>query len=141
MGNKNVHKLIFQPEQTIILLGISSHENDYRISWALNEYLGFHFTKTENHKVLNQRLKEFQEFSVYLYTEKEDSPIYRLLSNRCENGFLVEELKNIDFLLLIEEKEATISAVDLTAKIKSIPFVAAVFPIEWTTLKSKSKLF
>ena len=74
MSNKNVHKLISQPEQTIILLGISSHENDYRISWALNEYLGFHFTKTENHKVLNQRLKEFQEFSMYLYAGKEDSP-------------------------------------------------------------------
>ncbi len=141
MSNKNVHKLISQPEQTIILLGISSHENDYRISWALNEYLGFHFTKTENHKVLNQRLKEFQEFSMYLYAGKEDSPFYRLLSNRCENGFLVEELKNIDFLLFIEEKETTVSAIDLAAKIKSIPFVAAVFPIEWTALKSKNKLF
>jgi hypothetical protein len=141
MGNKNVHKLIYQPGPTIILLGISSHENDYRISWALNEYLGFHFTKSENHKVLNQRLKEFQEFSAYLYTEGEGAHSYRLISNRCENGFLIEELKNIDFLLIIEEKEALTPLTEITSKIKSIPFVSAVFPIEWATLKSKKKLF
>jgi hypothetical protein len=140
MGNKNVHKLNSQPEQIIHLFGISSHENDYRISWAFNEYLKFHFTKAENHKVLNQRLKEFQEFAVYIYAEDDDSRTYRLISNRCENGFLIEELKNIDYLLLVEAKEAFPTS-ELATNIKSIPFVAAVFPIEWTTLKSKNKLF
>ena len=103
MGKKNVHKLSGEAETTVILIGISSHENDYRISWALNEHLGFRFTKSENYKVLNQRLKEFKEFSVYLYINNHDSNTYRLISNRCDDGFLIEELKNIDFLLLIEE--------------------------------------
>jgi len=141
MGKKDVHKLSTKAEPTFILFGISSHENDYRISWALNEHLGFHFKKAENHKLLNQRLNEIQEFSTYQYAQNDSSNTYRLISNRCDNGFLIEELKNIDFLLLIEEKESTISLSDLTAKIKSIPFVAAVFPIELTSLKSRKKLF
>jgi hypothetical protein len=142
MGKKNVHKLSPEAEQTFILLGISSHENDYRISWALNEYLGFHFTKTTNHQVLNQRIKEQQEFSTYLYSEQDESITYRLISNRCDNGFLLEELKNIDFLLLIEGNETTSTTLpNLTAKIKSIPFISAVFAIDWKLLKSKKNLF
>jgi len=141
MGRKNVHKLSSEAEQTLILLGISSHESDYRISWALNEYLGFHFTKTDNHRALNPRLKEFREFSTYLYIEKEDSLSYRLISNRCDNGFLIEELKNIDFLLLVEEKEPSATTADLITKIKAIPFVSAVFSIDWVLLKSKKQLF
>ena len=141
MGKKNVHKLSPEAEQTIILLGISSHENDYRISWALNEYLGFHFAKTNNHQVLNQRIKEQQEFSAYLYTEQDESLTYRLISNRCDNGFLIEELKNIDFLLLIEEKETFTPLPELIAKIKAIPFISAVFAIDWKLLKSKKQLF
>ncbi len=137
MGKKDVHKLSTKAEITIILLGISSHENDYRISWALNEHLGFRFTKTENHKVLNQRLKELQEFSTYHYTKNESSNTYRLISNRCDNGFLIEELKNIDFLLIIEEKEISTPIQELIANIKAIPFISAVFSIDLSSLKKK----
>lgn len=137
MGKKDVHKLSTKAEINIILLGISSHENDYRISWALNEHLGFRFTKTENHKVLNQRLKELQEFSTSHYTKNENSNTYRLISNRCDNGFLIEELKNIDFLLIIEEKEISTPIQELIAKIKAIPFISAVFSIDLSSLKKK----
>jgi hypothetical protein len=139
MSKKSVHKLSSEADTIVTLLGISSHENDYRISWALNEHLGFRFTKTENHKVLNQRLKQSQEFSTYQFMNNDDS--YRLISNRCDNGFLIEELKNIDFLLVIEENKTLISVQELIKRIKDIPFISAVFPIEISSLKKNYLAF
>jgi len=140
MGKKDVHKL--SPETGIapILLGISSHENDYRLSWALNENLGFRFTKTENHKSFNQRLGETQEFSTYSFTDDENSNTYRLISNRCDNGFLLDELKNIDFLVLIEPSDPLYRASELMAKIRSVPFVSGIFAIDMDRLKNKKRL-
>ncbi|HEY4785024.1 MAG TPA: IPExxxVDY family protein [Bacteroidales bacterium] len=140
MGKKDVHKL--SPETGIapILLGISSHENDYRLSWALNENLGFRFTKTENHKSFNQRLSETQEFSTYSFTDDENSNTYRLISNRCDNGFLLDELKNIDFLVLIEPSDPLYRASELMAKIRSVPFVSGIFAIDMERLKNKKRL-
>ena len=65
---------------------------------------------------------------------------YRLISNRCDNGFLLEELKNIDYLLLIEPNDEVFKISDVITKIKSIPFVAAIFPIEISSLKNKKRI-
>lgn len=138
MGKKNVHKLSPDSCQTFILLGISSHENDYRLSWSINQNLGFHFVKTENHSAYNTKLKETQEFSTYSYHD--GSIYYKLISNRCDNGFLLEELKNIDFLLLAEPEVNTFPAEEFIGQIKAIPFVAAAFKINISTLKQKDRL-
>jgi hypothetical protein len=138
MGKKNVHKLSLETGQSLVLLGISSHENDYRLSWSINEQMGFHFVKTSNHIAFNIRLKVNQEFSMYAFSQ--EGITYRLVSNRCDNGFLLEELKNIDFLLLIEENDIPFPVNDFITSIKSIPFIAAIFKIDLNTLKNKNRL-
>ena len=42
-----------------------------------------------------------QEFSLYRYYDEETYLDYHLIANRCEDGFLLEELKNIDYFLRI----------------------------------------
>jgi len=140
MGKRDVHKLSSEPMVSLILFGISSHENDYRLSWAMNEHLGFKLTRTDNLQSFNQRLNVDQEFSNYFFTDQESMNTYRLISNRCDNGFLLEELKNIDYLLLIEPNDEVFKISDVITKIKSIPFVAAIFPIEISSLKNKKRI-
>ena len=141
MGKKDVHKLSVDKGHSFVLYGISSHENDYRLSWAFNEYLGFRFTKTENHKSFDPRLNEYQEFSTYSFYDDEYSHSYKLISNRCDNGFLLDELKNIDFLLILEQNTtSSLPAIEIISKIKTIPFVSAVFPINLTSLKNLKKI-
>ena len=140
MGKKDVHKLSPEPGQSLVLLGISSHENDYRLSWGINENLGFKLVKTENHISFNQRLNLNQEFSTYSYRANENSNTYRLIANRCDNGFLLEELKNIDFLVLIEPSDPLFNAKELITNLRTVPFVFAVFNIEINTLKSRKRL-
>lgn len=140
MGKKDVHKLSSEFGQSLVLFGISSYENDYRLSWGMNENLGFKLVKAENHRSFHSRLNAFQEFSAYTYRKDEFSAVYQLIANRCENGFLLEELKNIDYLFLIEPGDDPIDARDLMTKIRQVPFISAVFLIDPNSLKHKKRL-
>ena len=139
--NKNVHKLLNEPPSEFNIFGIASHENDYRISWAINDALGLHLIKSENHKSFNKRINKEQEFSMYISNSGEIPVLIKLISNRCENGFLLEELKNIDYIFLAEQSENSLSSADLIGKIRSISFISTIFPIDIKKLKSKNRLF
>lgn len=140
MSNKSVHKLPPETEKEVILVGIASHENDYRISWALNNNLGFQFVKADNHLSLNKRLNETQEFSMYISRNDEDGTVFKLISNRCDNGFLLEELRNIDFILVIEQVEKSIDIPELITKIRTIPFISAAFLLSTISAKGLGRI-
>jgi len=82
-----------------LLVGISSHENDYRVSWAINNNLDMTLKRSGSLEVYNPRISQNQEFSVYQYTDQDTLLHYYLISNRCDNGFLLEEMSNIDYIL------------------------------------------
>lgn len=141
MGTKkNLHTLSSPQQPVYFLLGISSHENDYRISWALNNLLGLKLIKADNLKSLNKRIGETQEFSMYVGQSDEFSPIYKLISNRCDNGFLLEELKNIDYILRIEPMESPLNIDNVLLKLKEVQLISAIFCLNPQTIKSISRL-
>ena len=104
------------------VIGISSHENDYRLSWSINEQLGFSFAQSDS--LVTGAGKEFTCF-----THENDHQRLLLVSNRCDNGFLLEKYKNFDFILKFEPalNETEISA--WLRKLKKAPLVSATFHI------------
>jgi hypothetical protein len=63
--------------------------------------------------------------------------VFNLISNRSGKNFLLNKLKNIDYLLqiLISEKEVNLN--DITSFLKEIDTVTAVFNIDINTIKDK----
>ena len=105
------------------LIGISSHENDYRLSWNINEYLELKFVQ-DNHIVTSAG----NEFSCFVH-EDEDQRL-QLISNRCDNGFLLGKYKNFDFILKFntELNETKIAA--WLHDLRKVPLISAAFPIQ-----------
>ena len=104
------------------VIGISSHENDYRLSWSINEQLGLAFAHDDN--VVTRDGKEFSCF-----VHEDDNQTLLLISNRCDNGFLLEKFKNIDFILKFD---AELNETETTAwlrDLKNVPLVSAAFTI------------
>ena len=122
MTKRNIFKIDVSPA-AFTLLGVSSHENDYRLSWNLNEHLHLGLAQTENFISGTG-----QEFSCFAWEDENNSTIL-LISNRCDNGFLLDKYKNIDFILKIDPE---LTAEDLSTwqnKLKKVPLVSATFPI------------
>lgn len=137
---KKLHKLVVEDDFNFLLIGISSHENDYRLTWAVNTQLKMAFRRADNLQVQNPRIKEAQEFSLYQFTDPETQLHYDLLSNRCDNGFLLEEMKNIDYIMKIYGDVNKNFPVQFVNKLKKINIITTAFEIDPSTLKSKKKL-
>ncbi|MDR1170943.1 MAG: IPExxxVDY family protein [Bacteroidales bacterium] len=124
MAKRNVVRLDTGPV-TFTVIGISSHENDYRLSWSINEQLGLAFAQGDG--LVTGTGKEFTCF-----VHEDDDQTLRLVSNRCDNGFLLEKYKNFDFILKFDTElnEAETSA--WLRSLRNAPLVSAVFPIPVT---------
>ena len=119
------------------LLGISSHENDYRLSWAINKALGSNFRKAQNLvSVKGNKNSEKLEFSLFQFVNEDEVLKMNLISNRCPDGFLVRELKNIDFFLQIFGDDTKTLIDSILTSIKSVDIVLAVFNIPTEIIKS-----
>lgn len=137
---KKLHKLVVKDDFHFLLIGISSHENDYRVSWAINTQLKMAFKRSENLQIHNPRTTDVQEFSLYQYTDCETQMQYDLFSNRCDNGFLLEEMKNIDYLMKVTGDFNKNFPGQLINKLKKIDILTTAFEINPHSLKSKKKL-
>jgi hypothetical protein len=133
-------KLQISDEINFKLLGISSHENDYRLVWAINHQLGLHFSRVENLTVHQAKLDTDLEFSRFLHTDEDRILTYYLISNRCPDGFLFPEIMKLDYLLQIVG-EAGYENMDMVMKeFKKIDIISAVFLIDPKQLKGIERI-
>ena len=135
---KKIHKLTFQLDFNFFLLGISSSENDYRLSWEMNKKLKISLRKGADHVIKRKEIE--QVFLVYAFSDEETYLQYFLIANKSENGFLIEELRNIDYFLQIHGDITDKQQKQIISSVKNIKGVIGIFKLDINTLKSKNKL-
>ena len=122
-------KLDIKPE-AFSIIGISSHENDYRLSWSINEQMNLSFA--QNNSIETDDGKEFSCF-----VHEDDYQTIILISNRCENGFLLEKYKNFDFFLKFYPELDEAKTSEWLRNLKKVPLISAVLsiPVTKTVMK------
>jgi len=133
-------KLKVDQEFSYRLLGISCHENDYRLVWAINNQMKMKFVRTANLIIHNPKLKLDLEFSRYTYRDEDKYLTYNLVSNRCPDGFLFPEISKIDYLLQIIGDTHTSHTEGLMKGLRKIEIISAVFPVEPGKIKNPDKI-
>jgi hypothetical protein len=138
-SSKKVHKLKVDLEFPFSVIGISSHENDYRLIWAINENLNMTFVKIENFRALDGTGEE-NEFSRYLFENPDRYLSFYIISNRCDNGYLVPEYRMVDYFLFLKGDTEPDFPEKLARKLKQVGIISTAFPIEHKKIKSLKKL-
>jgi hypothetical protein len=138
--NKKKVKLIYKQEYNFLLLGISSYEKDYRLIWNLNNNLNLFLAKTEDHYAYHKKAEGDQFFSCFLYMDKKTMLEYKIISNKSENGILIDELKTIDYFFILKGDYLEDYSDLLRHKISLIENIQAVFLIDAENLKNKERL-
>ena len=136
---KRTHKLNVEARPESHIIGISSHENDYRLCWAINGQLGFKFSRSANLEVYNEKISENQVFSVYSFNEDEYEIKYYLVSNTSQNGFLLPEYRNVDFIFVVQGEVSQKELDGLLARLKKIEIINLAFEISGLSAKSIEK--
>jgi hypothetical protein len=137
---KKIHKLTEKEDYRFMLAGIASADNDYKLSWSLNQNLGINLVRIDNLEIYHKRLDGKQAFSQFEYYDENSMLQYRLISNRSINGYLLEEMTNLDYLLQITGEMDVGWLELLIGKINNIEGIILAFPLDPTKLKSRKKL-
>ena len=128
-------------EYDFSLFGICSHEKDYRLCWAVNSTLNLNLSKSNEdiELIFNKESKPDAKFSVYSFTNKNNSDEYYLISNKFQRTWLIPEKSHFDFFLMIKSDEKKSYNFYLN-KLKSIPFILTANHVVVEQLKSKENL-
>jgi hypothetical protein len=137
---KTVHKLNSVHSFDFVLIGISSHEKDYFISWSINKNCSFNLVKTSGMPLKHPKTGVQCLFSLYEYADEDRKTNWRLLSNRADNAFLVDEMSNIDYFLHGKGEISKLEVEELISSLKQTMGVITAFAIDPKKMKSGKRL-
>ena len=118
-------------------IGISSHEKDYRLAWALNKHLDLQLVHLRDLIVSGQTATSTHP--IFRCEDPVKKIVYTLFDNKTENGYLLSDLQQFDYVLKIEGSQHDDSE-EILKKLKQTPFVNAVLKLDVERLKSKDML-
>lgn len=138
---KHILDLDQQEDAEFELIGICTHQPDYRLVWALNKELGTRFTQMQTKFIVSDKKGEFlSEHDAYAYEDEVNRSKVLLLSNRAEGKkFLIPEQQSVDFFLIFLGNGIS-DASDMANRIKRVPGVIAVFVFDSSELESAQAL-
>ncbi len=157
------HTLKIEDDYDFVLIGISSHEKEYRICWALNNKFDFEFTKTNSLEIKGKKQDTPSYFSLFKYEAEEEFKDYFVLANlsenksvehknytlfegenkesrSSENELLIPEHKQMNYFFVIKGDVNADEIEETIKKIKEIDMVLTAVNIDVALLKSKQNL-
>ncbi|MBN1416776.1 MAG: IPExxxVDY family protein [Bacteroidales bacterium] len=138
-SSKKVHKLKIDTQFPFSTIGISSHENDYRLIWAINAKLNTKFAKINDFNVY-YGADTCNAFSRYFFEDEDSRISFYILSNRCDNGYLVPEYRVVDYFLFLKGEIESSLEEEIIHKLKQVNIIATAFAINNKTIKSIKKI-
>lgn len=121
------------------LIGLCSHQGDYRVCWSINEQIGLRLKKSiEPFMVSGKKGVIISSHSLYEWEDENENVVYYFIQNKDNGKFLVPEKAQIDFFLVIQEA-GVIDVDELLAKLKNIPSILTAFSFDPNDLKSANK--
>ena len=134
------HKLDVAIEEDFCLLGLVADEPDYKLCWRINQALELAFAKLDDLELYHRKLKEDQVFSNFVYRDEDAMVTYRIIRNRSEQGFFLDELKNLDYLVHIQGEIITERINAFMKAIGALDPVRMCVPVDLSKVRNKDRL-
>ena len=139
MGKKK-HKLDLAMEEDFCLLGVVSDEPDYKLCWMINRSLNMNFEKQDDLQLFHRKLDEDQFFSLFSFHDGDSLITFRIIKNRTENGYFLEELKNIDYLVHIQGEISAAGIGNFMHSVSELGTVRMCVPTDLSRIKNMERL-
>jgi len=136
----NKTTLKFELQLDFVLVAITTQLKDYMFCFKINKQLGTSFCKITDLELPFNNDEEPFYFSRYFYLMPESETELYVLANKGTEGFLVPEMKKIDFLLLIQNYIHTEDLKEIINGLNKIPEVLVAMEVDPKKLKSKENL-
>jgi hypothetical protein len=123
-------------EGSLTVLGIVSAEPDYKLSLLINRMTGL---SLRNATPVNLTLDEEEgHFSRFLSSGESSAATHSLIRNRSEAGLLFKQLRNIDYIFVINDPESEADEGMITAQLRNTESVTGVFNLKAELIKDRN---
>ncbi len=123
-----------------LLVGISCHEKDYRICWAINQELGTELEKRDDLEIKEKKQMDVSRHSLFTWNDEENYIEYSVIANRSTHGLLLPEQKQADYLMKVSGNLTAKQKENILSGLRKISIVLTAFEISPANLKSKQNL-
>jgi len=123
-----------------VLIAITASLKDYILCHKINSNLPLNFVKVSDHEVYFNIDEEPLSFTKFQYLNEHTENEYFILNNRNSEGFLIPEMKKVDYFMVIHQymdKEDLNYILTGLNKLSDIQVAAQIDPVK---LKSKENL-
>lgn len=136
----NKTTLKFELDLDFVLVAITTQLKDYMFCFKLNKQLGVNFCKIDDLELSFSTTDDPSYFSRYFYLLHESETELYIISNKGSEGFLIPEMKKVDFFLLIRNYIDEDDLKMLINGINKIQDVLVAAEVDPKKLKSKENL-
>ncbi|MGV3507868.1 MAG: IPExxxVDY family protein [Sphingobacteriaceae bacterium] len=130
--------LKYELDLDFVLIAITSQLKDYMLCFKLNRQLNINFYKIDELIIENNSGEQF--FSMYYYQIPETETDFYLLANKGGSGYLIPEMKTVDYFILIRNYISEEEITELINGINKLPEVLVAIEVDPKRLKSKENL-
>lgn len=158
------HTLDIEYDYDFVLIGISSHEKDYRICSALNQKLNIELTKQDSLEIKDKKEQTPSFFSFFSFADEDAFAEYSVIANFSEsksmvltentlfensdtsrkhkgdNNLLIPEQKQMNYFFVIRAEMENEEVDEMIKKIKELDIVLTAIRIDAKSLRSKQNL-
>jgi hypothetical protein len=131
------HVLEYKEDYNFEVVGISSHEKDYRLVWSINKSLKWSLQRKKDIEVHLKAGKSLH--ACFEYCDPIDKCVYTLIENHGSEGYLLPEMTSWDFIIKVEELNEELDS-SFFKQLRKTPFILATAPLLTEKLKSKQNL-
>ena len=119
------------------MIGISTSDQDYRLTLRLNKKLNISLRNTESVS-FKDKSGIVLFFSRFSYSSEADHLTIQLISNRYEQSYLLRKLVNIDYLILVHDPSGNYDKEKLITALRELESVTGAFLIELAQVKDRN---
>jgi hypothetical protein len=123
-----------------ILIAITASLKDYILCHQINTRLDFNFEKTDDHEVYFNIDEAPVAFSKYYFYVEQGENEYFILSNRNSEGFLIPEMKKVDYFMIIHQFLDKEDLNYILSGLNKLPDIQVAAQIDPYKLKSRENL-
>ena len=138
MARKNLVKI--EDDFQGMLFGIAAQVKDYQLCWNLNRLFGFDLKRMDDIEIIHRKKNKTSVFSLYRFEDDLDKCIVNVVSNKYLGEFLIPEIKQADYFLILHGEFAEDRVDEIVHRLKNISAVQMTIPVNYSGLKSKKNL-
>jgi hypothetical protein len=134
------HRLEMAMDEDFCLLGLVSDESDYRLCWLVNRAAGMDLERQEDLELYHAKMDVNQVFPLFAYTDTDSVLTYRIIKNRAEQGFYLDELKNLDYLVHIQGEVYPERVLEFMKTCVSVREIRMCVPVDLSKIRNLDRL-